>query len=204
MMNIGLLTSNSLSEFRLNTLKPILADNCFSIKIAIIDNRPEKSLKQKLKKNIKRGRISEYAKKYNQRMLKRMLNSSRNKNYELNGYKMNSIEYQIGLILNELKLNWKYESVFNFEKNCYLPDFSVESSKLIIECYGDFWHANPKYFKPNDTTHKTRTATHIWEYDKRKKEVFENDGYKYLYFWENDIIENVDKIKGLIYEEVKE
>lgn len=55
-MNIGLLTSNSLSEFRLNTLKPIIEDNNFSIKVAIIDNRPKKSLKQKLKKNIKRGR----------------------------------------------------------------------------------------------------------------------------------------------------
>lgn len=55
-MKIGLLTSNSLSEFRLNTLKPILEDNNYSIKVAIIDNRPKKSLKQKLKKNIKRGR----------------------------------------------------------------------------------------------------------------------------------------------------
>lgn len=56
MMNIGLLTSISLSEFRLNTLLPILGDNNFSIRVAIIDNRTKKSLKQKLKKNIKRGR----------------------------------------------------------------------------------------------------------------------------------------------------
>lgn len=55
-MKIGLLTSNSLSEFRLKTLTPILEDKNCSIKVAIIDNRPKKSLKQKLKKNIKRGR----------------------------------------------------------------------------------------------------------------------------------------------------
>ena len=117
---------------------------------------------------------------------------------------MNSIEYQIGLILNELKLNWKYESVFNFKKNCYLPDFSIESSKLIIECYGDFWHANPKYFKSNDTTHKTRTATQVWEYDERKKKTFEDGGYKYLYFWEEDISDNTEKIKEkIIYENNK-
>ncbi len=56
MIKIGLLTSNSLSEYRLKTLKPILEDNHFSIKVAIIDKRPKKTLKKKLRKNIKRGR----------------------------------------------------------------------------------------------------------------------------------------------------
>lgn len=56
MVNIGLLTSSSLSDFRLKTLKPILADSNFLIKVAIIDKRPKLSLKQKLKKNLKRGR----------------------------------------------------------------------------------------------------------------------------------------------------
>jgi len=55
-MKIGLLTSSSLSEFRLKTLQPILEDKSFEIKVAIIDKRPNKSLKQKLIKNIKRGR----------------------------------------------------------------------------------------------------------------------------------------------------
>ena len=55
-MKIGILTSSSLSEFRLKTLQPILADKSFEIKVALIDKRPKKSLKQKLLKNIKRGR----------------------------------------------------------------------------------------------------------------------------------------------------
>jgi len=55
-MNIGLLTSKTLSDFNLKALQPILEDVSFNIKVALIDNRPEKSLKQKLKKNIKRGR----------------------------------------------------------------------------------------------------------------------------------------------------
>jgi folate-dependent phosphoribosylglycinamide formyltransferase PurN len=56
LMKVGLLTDDSLSEFRLKTLIPILADNSFSIKVAVIDIRPNESLKQKLLKNIKRGR----------------------------------------------------------------------------------------------------------------------------------------------------
>ena len=47
-MKIGILTSSSLSEFRLKTLQPILADKEFAIKVAIIDKRPKKSLKQKI------------------------------------------------------------------------------------------------------------------------------------------------------------
>ena len=55
-MRIGLLVSNSLSEFGLNTLKPIIEDDSLSIEVAIVDNRPTKSLRQKLKENIRLGR----------------------------------------------------------------------------------------------------------------------------------------------------
>ena len=55
-MKIGLLTSPGLSEFRLNTLKPILSDNAFSIELAVIDDSPEKPVFQKIKKNLKKGR----------------------------------------------------------------------------------------------------------------------------------------------------
>jgi folate-dependent phosphoribosylglycinamide formyltransferase PurN len=56
MMRVGLLASTSLSEFRVNTLQPILNDDLFSIVVAIIDNRPPKSFVQKLKSNLKLGR----------------------------------------------------------------------------------------------------------------------------------------------------
>lgn len=55
-MNIGLLTSTTLSDFWLKTLNPIIEDDSFNIKLAIIDNRPKSSISQKLRKNLKRGR----------------------------------------------------------------------------------------------------------------------------------------------------
>ena len=55
-MKIGLLMSTGLSEFRLNTLKPILNDNAFSIEFAVIDDSPKKSNVQKIKRNLKKGR----------------------------------------------------------------------------------------------------------------------------------------------------
>lgn len=55
-MRIGLLTGNSLSAVQLNRLMPILKDDSFSVELAIIDESPKKSIKQKLKKNIRKGR----------------------------------------------------------------------------------------------------------------------------------------------------
>ncbi|MDG1328721.1 MAG: formyltransferase family protein [Flavobacteriaceae bacterium] len=55
-MKIGLLTSSEMSDFNLKTLKNIVTDSNFLIKVAIIDKRPKLSLKQKLIKNLKRGR----------------------------------------------------------------------------------------------------------------------------------------------------
>ncbi len=54
-MRVGLLMASSISEFRLKTLKPILEDKRFSVEVAIIDKR-KKSLKEKIIKNLKKGR----------------------------------------------------------------------------------------------------------------------------------------------------
>jgi len=56
MIKIGLLAGKRLSKFRLNTLTPILEDKSFSIELAVIDDAPKKTIIQKLKKNIRRGR----------------------------------------------------------------------------------------------------------------------------------------------------
>ncbi len=56
-MNIGILVSHSgLSDFRVKTLQPILEDNNFNIKVAIVDTRRGKTFKEKIIKNFKRGR----------------------------------------------------------------------------------------------------------------------------------------------------
>lgn len=55
-MRIGLLANKTLTEFRLNTLKPILEDATFSIELAVIYDTPKKTLLEKLQKNLERGR----------------------------------------------------------------------------------------------------------------------------------------------------
>lgn len=141
------------------------------------------------------------AKTIDNELYRRMATNCNIKKYELNGYKMNSIEYLIALVLNEYKYNWKYEEIFNFDTKTFLPDFFIENKKMIIECYGDYWHANPKLFNKNDKIFRNILISDIWKRDKNRKKLFEKNGYKYFYFWEDDIKNNIEKIKGVLKNE---
>lgn len=48
--------SPTLSEFRKNTLQPVLADPDFTVVLAVIDDRPPKSTWDRLKTNLRKGR----------------------------------------------------------------------------------------------------------------------------------------------------
>jgi G:T-mismatch repair DNA endonuclease (very short patch repair protein) len=133
---------------------------------------------------------------------RRMLMSQKNKNYELNGYVMNAIEYQIGNLLNDMNLVWEYERIFNINENSYLPDFYLPDYDIIIECYGDFWHANPKYMTPTDTTHKYITAIDIWNRDKQRVDNLRLCVKNVVCLWEDDIINDINNCKQLIKENI--
>lgn len=139
------------------------------------------------------------AKKYDKAKYNRMLLSQKNKNFIYNGYNMNSIEYEVAQIISEISDNWVYENVIHVKDNSYVPDFIINEN-IIIECFGDFWHANPLYFKPSDTTHKSRCAVDIWKYDNEKIKNLESAGYKVLVLWETDILNSIDNCKQLINE----
>ena len=73
----------------------------------------------------------------------------------------------------------------------YFCDEVLESKKLIIEVYGDKFHANPLLFDGNDRPHPFKTgltSTDIWEYDNKRQNKLESLGYKMIIVWENDII----------------
>lgn len=73
----------------------------------------------------------------------------------------------------------------------YVVDFISEKHKLIVEIYGDYWHCNPRIFKP-DYVHRSLgiAAKDVWQNDSMRKKFLENLGYKVLVFWEKDLKEN--------------
>lgn len=128
----------------------------------------------------------------------RMISCFKHKNYVCGEYKMNSIEYQIGSILQKLNVKWVYERLFHLEKQSFIPDFYLPEFNIIIECYGDFWHASPKMFNSDDYVHTGKTATMIWDYDNNKKSLFESAGLDFLIFWGSDINESLDGCEQII------
>ncbi len=62
----------------------------------------------------------------------------------------------------------------------------VPSKKLIIECFGDYWHCNPNLYKP-EYYHKNvkLTAKQIWDRDNERIECFKKLGYQIKIVWES-------------------
>lgn len=83
----------------------------------------------------------------------------------------------------------------NVQLGRYNVDFVV-TERLIIECYGDYWHGNPRY-SASDTYNRVLhlTAQQRWEKDARRQAVLEAQGYAFLAFWETDIYADLDGVK---------
>jgi very-short-patch-repair endonuclease len=126
-----------------------------------------------------------------------------------NNGKTSLIHKEVSAFLKNKKIKHKNE-VSKFYKFCeikkkkYAPivDILIESRKIVIEIQGDRWHANPQKYKPSDiikTWDGVKTAKDIWAKDKIKKEHIESFGYKVMYIWEYDLINNKEKtLKDLI------
>jgi len=136
-------------------------------------------------------------------MYRYMINSMKSKSFQYkNKIKMNSIEYRMANLLDELNIKWKYEKIFHFNNISYVPDFYLSDFKVIIECYGNYWHANPDLFDSNKILYENIKAENKWKYDENKKNKFEENGYKFLHFWESTINENINLIKEQLENEL--
>ena len=70
----------------------------------------------------------------------------------------------------------------------YNPDFVDKKNKLIIEHYGDLWHANPKHCKLKGITEVRGIPVEvIRRYDKERLKLIKKEGYKVLILWEHEL-----------------
>lgn len=84
-------------------------------------------------------------------------------------------------------------------------DLVFTDLKICIEYNGDYWHCNPKKYNESfKHPHVGKTAKEIWEYDDNKKNTLKNMGFKYIIIWDEEFIENKEKIIYEIVECIKE
>jgi len=85
----------------------------------------------------------------------------------------------------------------NYTINNFLVDFYLIDYNFVIECDGDYWHANPKFFNYNKLTNPQIKNI---ERDNRKNKMLLKENIPFLRFWEYDINRNFESIKNIIIE----
>ena len=84
----------------------------------------------------------------------------------------------------------------------FYPDIIIDE-QIIIEFYGDFWHANPIKFKADDIIHHSLSARDIWERDERRVEFLKERGYTVFVIWETDFKRDKKQCIQFLTESIK-
>lgn len=104
-----------------------------------------------------------------------------------------------------LKDNVEPKLEANVPIGSYIVDMLIGNK--IIEFNGDFWHANPKLYKPTDELKPcggpTKLASTIWENEKIRLDDLRKLGYDVFVMWEsewsNERESTINKIKHFLY-----
>ena len=76
-----------------------------------------------------------------------------------------------------------------FKLDAYEPEIN-----LIYEFYGDYWHGNPKVYKPGDMNMANKkTFGELYSKTMERENYLKSLGYKIISIWESDF--NKIKIK---------
>lgn len=82
----------------------------------------------------------------------------------------------------------------------FVCDFAILGFNIIIECDGDYWHANPKFYDRNNLDRRQKMN---WNRDKFKDIYLAKKGWKVFRFFEYDINKSPEKCVERIIQEIK-
>ena len=116
---------------------------------------------------------------------------------EPENYHTSKLEKTFSNILDLLDI--KYKHFFFASKINKIFDFYLSDYHILIEVDGDFYHCNPKiYDGPVCKTQELNLKN-----DEIKNKWAQDNGYKLLRFWENDINNNILHVKQILLENIK-
>jgi G:T-mismatch repair DNA endonuclease (very short patch repair protein) len=119
------------------------------------------------------------------------------------GSRISSIEQKIKEIL--IDKNTTFSQQFHMKNDNgedkrirFFYDFFIIEKNILLEVNGDFFHANPIFYKADDIIFHPENKTlakDIWERDRKKIDFAINKGYDVLVLWEYDINHNLEVVK---------
>jgi very-short-patch-repair endonuclease len=110
----------------------------------------------------------------------------------------NKKDTKIEKIIENLLINNSIAYEKQYKMGRFVTDFFIPQSNLVIECQGDYWHANPEIFTLLNETQKANIKR-----DMNKKEYFDANSIQYLFFWESEIKNHINLVLSMITEKIK-
>lgn len=99
-------------------------------------------------------------------------------------------ELEFFQMLSEEWAGFLNKDTIHIGKHWFLPDALVDFYKVVVEFYGDFWHANPEIYLPNEIVRDKISAKEIWEKDNERICKLIGGGYDVIVVWESDFKKN--------------
>ncbi len=103
-----------------------------------------------------------------------------------------SIERKLREELEKRKIDFNFQ--FRLSRGI-IADFAFPKSRLVVECDGDYWHANPKKY-PEEKLNRLQKRN-IGN-DRERMERIQSLGWNILRFWESEIEKSVGDIVNQI------
>lgn len=85
------------------------------------------------------------------------------------------------------------KTTIRISKRWFYPDVRIDEN-VIIEFYGDYWHANPKRFKAEEIVHHNLSARQIWNNDKQRIRILKDNGFKVFIVWQDEYHNNKKEV----------
>lgn len=113
---------------------------------------------------------------------------------KLTHYKMNKFEQKIDTWLTKHNIDHIYSVIMqNDDKRNFQFDFLIKDKRILIECNGTYWHADPRFFSENVEPRK-RLINDIQKQkiklDEEKKKFAKKHNFVLIVVWEYDINNN--------------
>lgn len=101
--------------------------------------------------------------------------------------------------------NYEYSFILSKLKKSAHVDFFIKELNIAIEFNGIYWHASPLYYSDDSIIYlRKMKASDIWEHDKQRCDELRNShGLDVIIIWENEYINNKNKIINDLYEYIK-
>jgi len=115
------------------------------------------------------------------------------------GIKNQAFRSKLEFRVENILAQWRNENGITFRTTYFISKYSYDflvDGHIIIEVQGDYWHANPLHYKPDDILYypnKKIMAKEVWAKDDIKKQKAIDKGFQIVYIWEHEMKDMTDE-----------